>query len=416
MLSASKYCLCNVDFLVRFLAFAKTVSAEQIDLVEKELRNGTRNPINIARKKPGHLYVYGTLVSRPDPISVIYGIGYTTYQSLQYEIEQLAASDADTIYMHVNSLGGEVEGVEDTHQMLKKLAENKTLIAINEGSMDSAAYWLSSAADKIYSTSDVAEQGSIGVVAGYVDYTKADERIGIDERVFTSKNAPYKHYKSNGSKAQKGYDEELQKSIDEIEKIFIDRVATGRGVSEDYVKSKFGKGSTLLSQQAKKVKMIDGIMSLSEVYEANDGRNVVSKESNNNNDKKEIEKVDPKELLENPFVIAEIDRRVKSAETEAYARGRKDHIAEVEKAMVFINSDKYSDEVKALASSVCKGEKSLEILEAVVDIVDQQSAKASVQEKEKETAELETVSVQPKVVEPKERSVEDRIKVLKGDK
>jgi ClpP class serine protease len=44
--------------------------------------------------------------------------------------------------------------------------------------MASAAYWIGSAAEKVYISSDTTQVGSIGVVASHIDVSKAEEMQG----------------------------------------------------------------------------------------------------------------------------------------------------------------------------------------------------------------------------------------------
>jgi len=414
MLLSDQKWLCRLEYLIALARYSRSVDSDKLDKIAADIAAGK---IGAARKDAaiGHIYVYGSLVSQPDPMSVLFGRGYTTYQSIQEAAAQAAASDAITsVYIHINSPGGTVDGVDETWKALRALAENKTLIAINEGEMASAAYWLASAANKIYSVGETNEQGSIGVVAGYLDYTKYDEKLGILEKVFTSKNAKLKHPQAEG--AQPGYDKALQKTLDDLEDIFIDRISQGRGLSADYVSKNFGKGGMLLSKDAAKVKMIDGIKSLSEIYSMvnTSGAGAVSVETCIGDNE-----VDPKEMLSNPFVMAEIDRRVDAADKAGYDRGRKEQIAIVEKAMAFINTNSYPEKIRALAVDVCRGVKSFEAFEMVVQVFDQLRAVDEVsnaqQTEQNAVKDDNAVSIMPKVVAPKERSVDERVKALKGE-
>jgi signal peptide peptidase SppA len=410
--------VCRPEYLQSFSRFAKTISQETIEIIEVEISAGKRlSPISRTEKEVGHLYIKGTLTPNVDPFALLFGDGNTSYQQIQQEVAKLSADDSiKTVYMHINSPGGTVEGVDNTWQALRSLAENKTLIAINEGEIASGAYWLASAAHKIYSVSETNEQGSVGVLSGYVDWTQYDKNKGIEEKIFTSKNAKLKHPNAEG--AQPGYDKALQNTLDDLEDIFVDRISQGRGLTVDHIHKKFGKGGMLLGKDAVASKMIDGVANLQDIYsKANDtSGDAVSVKTNNN---KENNEVDLKELLENPLVKAEMDRRVAEADKAGYDRGRKEHVQEVEKALVFVSSEKYNDKVKAFAIDVCKGVKSIESLEMVVDLFDVETAKKEVKDAQETIDDVTegepVVSKQPKVTEFNERTIEERVKAMKGE-
>lgn len=367
--------LCSLEYLLQIEKYAKGVSAEQSELILEGIKNGeilARPALFGQGAQTGveHIYVYGPLVLRPDPIAILFGRGYTTYQSLQERAEELQNNaEIDTVVMHINSPGGVVEGVDDTWAALRALEKKKRLIALNEGMMDSAAYWLASAAKEIYATNETVEQGSIGIVA------RIDRYQGASTEIVTSQFAKYKN------SAQEGFSAQIQKLLNDIEAVFIGRIAEGRKMSAAKIQETFGQGASISTKAALAVGMIDGVKTLQSIYNDRDSASKKRANSDNNNNNvapqsaQKGQTVDFKEMLENPSVVAEIAKRVEAAREE----GKQAHVAVVTRALALTQAGKYGEEISALAFDVCKGAQTIAVLEAVVALEDRRAAKAEVQ-------------------------------------
>jgi ClpP class serine protease len=352
--------LCSPEYLAALIAHSKYVSDKTLDAVNIRIEAGSipiTPQLSLDKNQNAHVYIYGPLVSSPDPFLFLFSNQFTTYQSIQNKI--------DKVYLHINSPGGVVGEVDNTWQAIMDLRKDFEVIAINEGDMASGAYWLASAANKIISTSETNKQGSIGVIHRHIDSSKMDERIGIEEKIFTSKNAKYKH------PSQEGFDEKLQKNLDDMEEIFVDRISKGRGLTKDDIYANFGKGSMLLSNEAKKVGMIDNIIPLSQLFFSDQDRPVTGDKSKliqGDNEKMTLE-----EMLNDPGVQAEITKQV----TAAKKLGKQDALSEVKNVMVFLSSDEYPKSVQDCALAVCEGLQPKVALDTLVAHVDQERASAA---------------------------------------
>lgn len=152
------------------------------------------------------------------------------------------------IILNFDSPGGQVTGINELSKMIKKISEEKPVIAYVDGSAASAAYWLASSATEIVAD-ETALVGSIGVVATFRRKTNSDE-IEI-----VSSNAPKKRPDIT---TQEGQDE-VKKTLDAIADVFVEAVAENRGVTKDYVLKNFGQGGVLVGKNALAVGMIDRI-------------------------------------------------------------------------------------------------------------------------------------------------------------
>jgi signal peptide peptidase SppA len=93
--------------------------------------------------------------------------------------EALADDSIKSILLDIDSPGGTVDGTQELGDIVFAGRDKKPIIAYSDGMIASAAYWIGSAADKIYISGDTIDIGSIGVVASHVDYSEWEKKVGI---------------------------------------------------------------------------------------------------------------------------------------------------------------------------------------------------------------------------------------------
>jgi ClpP class serine protease len=197
------------------------------------------------------------------PIARLFGIEGTAYSDIVSAVnEALANEDVETIRLVMDTPGGEVKGVDNAWSAIHFASTEKTVIAENHGLLASAGYWIASAAGEINAISPVAETGSIGVVATYIDNSKALEDRGFKRIEVLSRNAPDKRPDATTKKGLSV----IQERVDAIERVFISRIAEGRGLKEKFIETNFGRGTVLVAQDPEKkkpdaltAKMIDAV-------------------------------------------------------------------------------------------------------------------------------------------------------------
>lgn len=158
------------------------------------------------------------------------------------------------IVLDIDSPGGEVAGIADLADAIHEGNKRKPVTAFVDYLGASAAYWIASAAGKIYGSAS-SFTGSIGVVASFLDRRGAQERQGVKLYEIISSQSPKKH-------ADPGTDEgrsQMQEMVDSLAALFIERVALYRGVTGEKVISDFGKGGVMIARLAQPAGMIDGI-------------------------------------------------------------------------------------------------------------------------------------------------------------
>lgn len=190
----------------------------------------------------------------------------TAYE--QFCLSFLAAMDDESVrevLLYVNSPGGMCSGCAETSDLVLKARGRKpvTAIAVN-GMACSAAYWVASAADKLYATRG-AMVGSIGVLMIHSEMSKLEERIGITTQVLRRPET-----KGIGNPYEPLTEEQAEllyrTSIDPTYRQFIESVSKCRNVSQETVLQQFGRGLAIMAQDALRVGMIDGIVDWTDYF------------------------------------------------------------------------------------------------------------------------------------------------------
>jgi ClpP class serine protease len=128
--------------------------------------------------------------------------------------------------------------------------------------MNSAAYWICSAADEIVATPS-ADVGSIGVFTMHTDTSGAEEKAGIKRTVISA--GKYKGEAAPGVPLTDDAQAALQARVSECYAMFAGDVAKHRGVTLAAVKAGYGEGRSISAKQALAAGMIDRIATLEDV-------------------------------------------------------------------------------------------------------------------------------------------------------
>lgn len=149
------------------------------------------------------------------------------------------------IVLDIDSPGGQTNGVSEFAAMVR--AADKPVTAYVGGTGASAAYWIAAGADQIVA-SDTAMLGSIGVVATLRPNQDGAIRI-------ISSQSPLKQADPETEEGRT----ELQRVVDDMAAVFIETVATYRGVTPETVAQQFGRGGVLIGAKAVAVGMADRV-------------------------------------------------------------------------------------------------------------------------------------------------------------
>ncbi len=256
--------LAEPNFLIQYLGKLENASAKEIQAAT-DLFGETEPPSILTIEGEEAIISITGPMSRTGPgfLARLFGFGGTAYNDI---IESLKLAQENPVVkkirLKMDTPGGEVKGTDDVFQAVQAAKKEKPVIAENYGMIASGGYWIASAASQIIATSPSAETGSIGIVVVAIDFSKMDEKAGIKVITITSKNAPNK-YPDISKKAGRDI---IQERLDALERVFISRIAEGRGVTMEHVQQNFGQGALLIAQDpdnnnpdALSVGMIDAV-------------------------------------------------------------------------------------------------------------------------------------------------------------
>jgi signal peptide peptidase SppA len=208
--------------------------------------------------------ITGVLAKRANLMENVSGPGATSTQLLARDFRQaLEDDDVNSILLWIDSPGGTVDGTQAMANVVRKARGKKRVWALADGLMASAAYWIGSAAEKIFIADDTTTIGSIGVVSIHIDRSRALEQDGIKVTEITA--GKYKRVTSDVSPLSDAGRKKLQSVVDHTYSIFVNEVSEHLGVDVDTVLEKMAEGRTFIGQNAIDVGLAHGKGTLGEI-------------------------------------------------------------------------------------------------------------------------------------------------------
>lgn len=199
----------------------------------------------------------------------IVGVIANRAQSMGVGADQIAqtvtaaanSARVDAIVLDMDSPGGTVTGVPEAANAVFEAGKVKPIVAVSNGGMGSAAYWIGAAANDVV-VSPSSKAGSVGVYMLHEDWTAAIESEGV---VLTEISAG--KYKTEGA-PWKPLDEEaeafLHAEVTAAYKWFTNDVARFRGVTGAEVRKGYGEGRYLGAKEAVAAGLADRVGTLEE--------------------------------------------------------------------------------------------------------------------------------------------------------
>lgn len=166
-----------------------------------------------------------------------------------------AAKDPDVkaIVLRVNSPGGTPVAAEEIISQVEKVREKKPVVVSMGDIATSAAYYVSSATDRIVANPDTFT-GSIGVIWVFKNRTKYYEDEGID--FYVAKSGGFKDVGADWRGLSENEKLYVQDIIQETYERFVQNVALGRNVSVDEIR-KVADGRVFTGTRAKNMGLVD---------------------------------------------------------------------------------------------------------------------------------------------------------------
>ena len=303
--------------------------------------------------------------------------GATSYDDLALDLRRAVDDPAiSAIVLNIDSPGGHAKGVNELSKQIAAIRGVKPVVAYIGGDGASAAYWLASAADEI-----VADEGAnIGSIGAMIGIRMKEGRAGQRSYTFVSSQSPLK----NASPETEAGAREIQRLTDEMAQVFIDTVASNRGISADDVLEKYGQGAVFTGTNALNRGMIDAIGTLEGViarFTSNRpaalggsiGSNAMSKPNENAGAKDQLPEITAAMVREQFPAVAEELRaegvasvnvaEIEAAAREAGATAERERMASIE-ALAMPGTEDLVAQLKADASMTAE-KAGLKILEAV---------------------------------------------------
>ena len=221
-----------------------------------------RDQLKITPQGIAIVTIRGSLVRRASGMSAMSGM--TSYEQIANEIAA-AVGDKEVkgILLDIDSPGGEVAGFTELVDTIVEAGTIKPIWAVANDDAYSAAYAIASTAEQIYVT-QTGGVGSVGVIAIHLDHSEADEKEGLAYRVFRAGKfkAELNSYEPLTDHASSA----LQEDLDRIYDIFVEMVATNRGMSVKGVRAT--EALTFSADKAVEVGFADQVGTLDDALSA----------------------------------------------------------------------------------------------------------------------------------------------------
>jgi capsid assembly protease len=243
--------------------YATHLRGEKIDVAAVEARIG-RSLAN--EPKPYQVVdgvaivgLEGVIAKRANLFSQI--SGGTSSQIVAREVQAALADDAvHSIILAIDSPGGTVDGTQALAQIVRGGKASKPIVALADGTIASAAYWIGSAAEAIYITDGTTNVGSIGVIATHTEVSKAQAAAGVKTTEVVA--GKFKNVASQFAPLTKEGRQAIQDAVDYTYSLFVADVAQHRGVSAEKVLNDMADGRVFMGQQAIDAGLVDGVSTL----------------------------------------------------------------------------------------------------------------------------------------------------------
>lgn len=283
-----------------------------------------------------NIEVSGVLLNFVDFFDFFFDDPITTFGFIR---EAALRADEDPavkkIRFNASTPGGMVDGVDLTSHVIANL--QKPTETVGFGQISSAGIWLFSQTDVIISSDPTVFFGSIGVAVTIIDRSKMREEMGIEIIELTNDDSPDKRPDLSTDDGRRI----VIKELNDLFKIFVQRVADGRKTTVQDVKENFGKGGVLIASDAMKAGLIDQV----ELQASGPAKPVNQRSSAKTENPNEEKTMDPKTmtlaefLAQNSGANAEHQKALEDAKAVGNTEGIAAKQAEVDRIHPLISAE-----------------------------------------------------------------------------
>ncbi|MDD5449661.1 MAG: signal peptide peptidase SppA [Candidatus Omnitrophica bacterium] len=264
----------NELFFMRPWAIKEDVLLVLAEIIERHLKGEKLSATEIdsrvggdKKEAPGyevingtaHIPIYGVISKRSSMVRNISQPQGTSVQDIEKNFKAALGDPAvNKILFEIDSPGGNADGVTELSDLIYSNRGKKPIVSFANGQMDSAAYWIGSAADKVYASKS-SEVGGIGVYTVVNDWSVANHNAGIKTEIikagkYKAAGHPDKHLTEDDRAA-------IQEEVNAYYELFVEAVTRNRGMSAESIE-KTANGKVFIGQKALNAGLIDGIATL----------------------------------------------------------------------------------------------------------------------------------------------------------
>lgn len=167
-----------------------------------------------------------------------------------------------SLMLAIDSPGGMVAGTAELADEIRSARARKPVVAYIEDLGASAAYWVASQADAIYSNR-TAEIGSIGVLAVVNDTSGLAERSGVKVHVIST--GPYKGAGVPGAPLLPEHLSDMAERVGTVADHFFGAVQAGRKLTKSQMAT-VTDGRVFDAQRAQELGLTDGVKTFDEAF------------------------------------------------------------------------------------------------------------------------------------------------------
>lgn len=208
----------------------------------------------------GVLLVQGTITDGESFSVPLLGLRYAGRKTITHSLDALLADPAcRAILVRVDSPGGSAIGSEKLWRAIELAKEQKPLAVSMGGVAASGGYYLAAPAERIFAR-PLTLTGSIGVTALRWDISGLAKLLGI--RTDAIERGALADIESIWAPATPRMLERLRASVEASYRLFVERVATGRKLSEARTHA-LAQGRVFLAQTALRHGLVDDLSGLS---------------------------------------------------------------------------------------------------------------------------------------------------------
>lgn len=163
---------------------------------------------------------------------------------------------AKALIVDITSPGGTFDGGEAMYSALRRVGNEKPVVAVMGGIATSGAYMTAIGAERIFASYGTIT-ASIGVIMQSADVTELLDKVGIKPE--TIKSGALKATPNPAEKLQPDARQQLQDVVNELHTRFAQMVADRRGMTLDAVLQRTGDGRIMTGARALEANLIDEI-------------------------------------------------------------------------------------------------------------------------------------------------------------